>query len=253
MKNFTLKIQRYDPETEKVYFEEHTVPYAKDLTVLDALNHIKEKTSAEIAYRWACRMGMCGSCGAIVNGKPALMCSTFCRTLKQPISLQPLRNFPVIKDLVVDTDDAMDKFREAMPYTEIQKRHINEKDETLQTPKQLKQLKQASQCIKCMLCYSACPVYGLNKDFIGPAAGALAQRYNKDTRDKIKDKRMDSVTGKNGVYKCSFIGECSEVCPKSVDPAASLQKLKVAGMFHAVKKTARTVIKKHEKNLHEIP
>jgi len=242
MKNFTLKIQRYNPETEKVCFEEHSIPFSKDLTVLDALNYIKEKTGATIAYRWACRMGMCGSCGAIVNKKPMLMCSEFCHKLKQPITIQPLRNFPVIKDLVVDTDDAMDKFRSAMPYTEIQKRHIG-KDETLQTPRQLKKLKQTSQCIKCMLCYSACPVYGFNKDFIGPAAGALAQRYNSDTRDNIKDKRTAAVTGKNGVYKCSFIGECSQVCPKSVDPATALQKLKVAGMFHA----AKSLVKKHPK------
>jgi|WetSurMetagenome_2_1015567.scaffolds.fasta_scaffold40556_2 fumarate reductase iron-sulfur subunit len=243
MKNFTLKIQRYNPETETIYFEEHSIPYANDLTVLDALNLIKEKTGATIAYRWACRMGMCGSCGAIVNGKPVLMCSTFCRNLKQPISLQPLHNFPVIKDLVVDTDNAIDKFREAMPYTEIQKRQISPKDETLQTPRQLKRLKQTSQCIKCMLCYSACPVYGFNKDFIGPAAGALAQRYNSDTRDKIREKRTGNITGKNGVYKCSFIGECSQVCPKSVDPATTLQKLKVAGMFHA----AKSLVKKHPK------
>jgi fumarate reductase iron-sulfur subunit len=244
MENFIIKIQRYDPETEKVFFEEHKVPYTKDLTVLDALNHIKDATGASIAYRWACRMGMCGSCGAVVNGRPALMCSTFCRNLKSPITLQPLHNFPVIKDLVVDTDDAMDKFREAMPYTEIQKKHIAPRDETLQTPRQLKKLKQASQCIKCMLCYSACPVYGLNKSFVGPAAGAVAHRYNSDTRDRIRTKRMDSMTGKDGVYKCSFIGECSQVCPKSVDPAAALQKLKVAGMFHAVKKTAKSVFKK---------
>jgi fumarate reductase iron-sulfur subunit len=235
MKHFLLKIQRYDPEKEKVFFEEHLVPFSKDFTVLDALNHIKDKTGASLAYRWACRMGICGSCGAIVNGQHVLMCSTFCRDLKQPIKIQPLANFPVIKDLVVDTDDAMNKFRRAMPYTQIQKQGITPKEETLQTPAQKKKIAQASQCIKCMLCYSACPVYGLNKDFVGPAAGTLAYRYNKDSRDKIKDARMDSMTSGDGVYKCSFIGECSKVCPKSVDPAAALQKLKVAGIFHAAK------------------
>jgi fumarate reductase iron-sulfur subunit len=243
MKNFTLKIQRYDPEKEKVFFEEHEVPFSKDFTVLDALNHIKDKTGAEIAYRWACRMGICGSCGALINGKPSLMCSTFCRNLVQPIKIQPLANFPVVKDLVVDTDDAMDKFRAAMPYTAIQKQHISPEEETIQTPSQKKKIEQASQCIKCMLCYSACPAYGLKKDFVGPAAGALAQRYNKDSRDGIKDKRMDSMTGKDGVYNCSFIGECSQVCPKSVDPAAALQKLKVAGIFHAAKSIAKSTTK----------
>lgn len=248
MKHFIIRIQRYDPEKEKVYFEEHQIPFSKDFTVLDALNYIKDKTGAEIAYRWACRMGICGSCGAIINGKPLLMCSTFCRNLKQPIKIRPLANFPVVKDLVVDTDDAMDKFRTAMPYTQIQKKHITPKEETLQTPRQKKKIAQASLCIKCMLCYSACPVYGIKKDFVGPAAGALAERYNKDSRDKVKDRRMDSMTGKNGVYDCSFIGECSTVCPKSVDPAAAMQKLKVAGIFHAAKSTAGSMIKKTRKS-----
>lgn len=248
MQHFTLRIQRYNPEKETIFFEEHNVPYTEDFTVLDALNHIKDKTGASLAYRWACRMGICGSCGAIVNGKPLLMCSTFCRDLKQPIRIRPLANFPVIKDLVVDTDDAMDKFRYAMPYTKIQKQHISPTEETLQTPDQLKKLKAASQCIKCMLCYSACPVYGLNKDFVGPAAGALAERYNKDSRDEMKKKRTESITGDNGVYKCSYIGECSQVCPKNVDPAAALQKLKVAGIFHAAKSTAKSILKKTRKS-----
>jgi fumarate reductase iron-sulfur subunit len=248
MRNFIIKIQRYNPETEKIYFEEHTVPYTKDLTVLDALNFIKEKTGGEIAYRWACRMGICGSCGAIINGKPALMCSTFCVQLKQPITLQPLANFKVIKDLIVDTDDAMNKFRAAMPYTEFQKKHLEPQHETLQTPAQLNRLKQTSQCIKCMLCYAACPVYGLKQEFIGPAAGALAQRYNLDTRDNIKNQRMDSITAENGIYNCSFIGECSRVCPKNVDPAAALQKLKVAGIIHTAKKTAKSILKTPKKS-----
>ncbi len=243
MKHFILKIQRYDPEKEKVFFEEHDVPYSKDFTVLDALNYVKDQTGATIAYRWACRMGMCGSCGAIVNNKPVLMCSTFCRDLAQPIEIKPLANFPVVKDLVVDTDDAMEKFRHAMPYTEMQKHHLGQPEkETIQTPAQKKKIAQTSKCIKCMLCYSACPVYGLNKQFVGPAAGSAAYRYNKDSRDKIKEKRMDSMTSANGVYKCSFIGECSQVCPKSVDPAAALQKLKVAGIFHA----AKSILKKRK-------
>jgi len=243
MKHFTLKIQRYDPEKEKVFFEEHQIPFSKDFTVLDALNYVKDKTGATLAYRWACRMGICGSCGAIINGKPVLMCSTFCRDLKSPIKIQPLANFPVVKDLIVDTDSAMEKFRSAMPYTRIQKQHISPEEETIQTPAQRKKIEQTSQCIKCMLCYSACPVYGLNNSFVGPAAGALAYRYNKDTRDRIKDKRMDEMTRSDGVYNCSFIGECSQACPKSVDPAAAMQKLKVAGIFHAVK----SIIKKRRK------
>lgn len=233
MKNLTIKIRRYDPVKGKSSVEEHKIPYSKDLTVLDAVNLINGKTKSPVAHRSSCRMGICGSCGAIINGKHALMCSTFCRDLKQPIIVEPMRNFPVIKDLVVDTDDAMDKLHQAKPF--IKKVKADPELENPQTPKQMKKYQQANQCIKCLLCYSACPVYGNDKKFVGPAAGALAERYNKDSRDDSKNERIDSMTKKDGVYNCSFIGECSAVCPKNVDPAAALQKLKVMGVLNRKK------------------
>jgi fumarate reductase iron-sulfur subunit len=150
-----------------------------------------------------------------------------------------MRNFPVIKDLVVDTDNAMNKFRQAMPYTDIQTKKSDLAKEYGQTPSQRKKLEQTSQCIKCMLCYSACPVYGLDNEFVGPAAGALAQRYNHDNRDKIRNNRMDSMTTKKGIFKCSYVGECSVACPKNVDPGLALQKLKIMGVLHLAKKIVK--------------
>lgn len=236
-KKLTVNIQRYDPETEKVSTDTHELTVEKDMTVLDVLKHLNETLQVSLSYRSSCGMGICGSCGAVVNGKPVLMCSTFCRDLPDEITIEPLRNFPVVKDLVVDTDNAMDKLREALPYTSFVTRK-NAKI-TRQTPKQLEKLKQTSQCIKCMLCYSACPVYGLDNEFIGPAASATAYRYNKDVHDTIQNDRMNSLTSKDGVWKCSFIGECSVVCPKNVDPALAIQKLKIMGVLHAAASTIK--------------
>lgn len=240
---FSFKIHRYDPESGASSTEEYKVPADAELTVLDAINLIKNRQEPALAYRWSCRMGICGSCGAIVNGKPVLMCSTFCRDLEQPIVITPMKNFPVVKDLVVDTDDAMNKFRTSLPYFDRAKAKTKPDDEYLQTPEQMEKFKQTSQCIKCMLCYSACPVFGLDKKFTGPAAGALAYRYHKDSRDTAKEQRLDSVAGPDGIYDCSFVGECSVVCPKSVDPALALQKLKVMGVLHI----AKSFIKKRRK------
>jgi fumarate reductase iron-sulfur subunit len=244
MNTITLKISRYNPELEKNFWEEFHVPFHKDLTIMEALEYIKGEKSHSLAFRKSCGMGLCGSCGAIVNGKHVLMCRTFCRELKQPVIVEPIKNFPVIKDLVVDTEKAMNKFRYAMPYTDIQ--NNNSKSNTksypelnktiLQTPAERKKIEHSSRCIKCMLCYSACPIFAFNKNFIGPAAAAAAYRYNKDNRDRIKSKRMDSIIKDEGIYKCSFVGECSVVCPKSVDPAGALQKLKMAGVLHTIKK-----------------
>jgi fumarate reductase iron-sulfur subunit len=242
----TIRIKRYDPETETSSVATFAVPMSHDLTILDALNHIKNTGEGSLTYRWACRMGICGSCGAVVNGKPVLMCSTFCRDFKHPITVEPMRNFPVIKDLVVDIDDSMEKLRQALPYTTIMKNKAKLDHELLQTPKQHKKIKQSSQCIKCMLCYSACPIYGLDKDhFVGPAAGALAKRFNDDNHDQLKEKRMDSMTTKNGIWNCSFVGECSVVCPKKVDPALALQKLKVMGVLHIAKSALKLRKKKN--------
>lgn len=235
-----IRVKRYAGEGQPTY-DTFTIHFQEDITILDALQEIKEKNDGSLTFRWSCRMGICGSCGAMVNGKPVLMCETYLRDLphtqsENPVTVEPLRNFPIVKDLVVDIDDGMEKFRQAMPYMDFAKNRQNEMKENPQTPRERKKLEQTSQCIKCMLCYSACPVYGMDKKFIGPAAGALAYRYQADTRElkSEKKKRTDSVIGKDGVWKCSFVGECSTVCPKKVDPALALQRLKVMGAMRIV-------------------
>ena len=100
--------------------------------------------------------------------------------------------------------------------------------EYLQTPEELKEFKQFSMCINCLLCYAACPVYGLEEEFVGPAALALGHRYNLDSRDQGQDERQSVIASKEGIWECTYIGECSEVCPKNVDPSAAIQRNKVA-------------------------
>jgi fumarate reductase iron-sulfur subunit len=230
---FTFKIIRYNPQKENFTEEEYYLPAQKDLTLLEALHLINRKHHISLSYRFSCEMGICGSCGAMVNGKPVLMCSIFCHELKQPIEIRPLKNFPIIKDLVVNIDSAMNKLKSAMPYTKLAARKTGSIN--IQLKKDREKFEQASQCIKCMLCYATCPVYGFNNKFIGPAAAATAYRYNKDSKDNLKNKRMNSVTDKNGVWNCTHVGECSAVCPKNVDPNTTIQKLKIMGVIHSAK------------------
>jgi fumarate reductase iron-sulfur subunit len=240
MRYITVKVRRYNNE-KGVYMEEFAVPFEKDMTVLDAITNIKDNQDGTLTCRWSCRMGMCGSCSAMVNGRPVLMCSTEAEKIlkNEKMTVEPLRNFPVIKDLVVDIDDAMEKIRSVMPYTTMMEREAIEQGANLQSPKDRKKIDQTSQCIKCMLCYSACPVYGMDKDFVGPAASATAYRYQQDSREKSKSakkRRMDRLTADDGIWNCSFVGECSKVCPKKVDPAMAIQRLKVQGILHIQKK-----------------
>ena len=230
-----LDVQRYRPEREtEPTFERFEVPYEPNWMVLDALNYIKDELDGTLSYRWACRMGVCGSCGMLVNGEPVLTCATYLEdVMPGPIRVEPLRGFPVIRDLVGDLDDFVAKLQSVKPWIIRDEEQPVEDGEYLQTPAQLAEYKQYSMCINCMLCYSACPIYELEPDFIGPAAIALAQRYNLDSRDQGADERMEVLAAHDGVWCCTYVGECSEVCPKDVDPAGAIQRYKVTATLNA--------------------
>jgi len=180
-----LTVARYRPEREaEPTFQNYEIPFRKDWVVLDALNHVKDHLDGSLSFRWSCRMGVCGSCGMKVNGTPKLTCATFLSDyLPGPIRVEPLDYFPVVRDLVVDLTDFMRKLKQVKPWIIRKEEKPPSEGEYLQTPDQLDTYKQFSMCINCMLCYSACPIYGLEPSFIGPAAIALAQRYNIDSRD----------------------------------------------------------------------
>ena len=226
----TLEVARYRPETDtEPAFQQYEVPLRGDWVILDALNHVKDTLDGSLSFRWSCRMGICGSCGMTVNGEPKLTCATFVSSYAPgPVRVEPLKNFPVIRDLIIDMTDFMDKLKAVKPWIIREKEKPVSEGEYLQTPDQLKDYKQFSQCINCMLCYAACPVYGLEHDFVGPAAIALGHRYNLDSRDEGNQQRQHVIASKEGIWECTYIGECSVVCPKHVDPAEAIQQTKVA-------------------------
>lgn len=190
-------------------------------------------------------MGICGSCGMTVNGEPQLSCATFLTDYAPgPIRVEPLHNFPVIRDLVVDIDDFMTKLPKVKPWVVRDVQSPVEEGEYLQTPEEMDEYQQYSMCINCMLCYSACPVYSLEPDFLGPAAIALAQRYNLDSRDEGADERRDVLSSPEGVWACTFVGECSAVCPKGVDPAGAIQRYKLTAATQSIKELLMPRIKR---------
>ncbi|MGH9317153.1 MAG: succinate dehydrogenase/fumarate reductase iron-sulfur subunit [Thermoanaerobaculia bacterium] len=225
----TLEVARYRPEREREpTFQTYEVPFRKDWVVLDALNHIKDRLDGSLSYRWSCRMGVCGSCGMMVDGEPKLTCATFLSDyMPGPVRVEPLRYFPVVRDLVIEMTDFMVKLKSVKPWIVREEEKPLSEGEYLQTPEQLGSYKQFSMCINCMLCYSACPVYALDPHFIGPAAIALAQRYNRDSRDQGSEERLDILSQHEGIWACTFVGECTKVCPKNVDPAGAIQQYKL--------------------------
>lgn len=225
-----ITILRYLPEQAAEPFSQtYSVPYDASTSVLDALTYIKEELDPTLSYRWSCRMAICGSCGMMINGKPILGCNVFLRDYaKTGMLIEPLAHFPVERDLIIDMESFLTHLEAVKPYLINKKAQgVQTFEPHVQTPKQLDKYQQFSNCINCGLCYSACPQFGLNPEFIGPAALTLAHRYNLDSRDQGQAERMPMINSEEGAWSCTFVGYCSEVCPKQVDPAAAVNQSKV--------------------------
>jgi fumarate reductase iron-sulfur subunit len=224
----TFVITRFDPDRDEVpRTQRYEVPVRPDWKVLDALNFIKDEIDSSLSYRWSCRMAVCGSCGMMVDGMPTLTCKDAVSDYGDTLEVAPLANFPIIRDLVVDIDGFMEKFESVKPWIVRAKERAVEEGTHRQSPQELEQFRRFSMCINCMLCYSACPVVANEPEFIGPAAIALGHRYNLDSRDEGQRERNRVFRGEGTVFSCSYANECSEVCPKNVDPAAAVNQAKV--------------------------
>ncbi|MFQ5515356.1 MAG: succinate dehydrogenase/fumarate reductase iron-sulfur subunit [Myxococcota bacterium] len=223
-----FEVLRFRPENEEEpVWESYDVPCQPDWVVLDALNYIKDEIDPTLSHRWSCRMGVCGSCGMMVNGRPKLTCNAFVREYPGPIRVAPLANFPIVRDLVVELESFMEKLKAVKPWIIRKIEKDVEHGEYLQSPEDLDVFKQFSMCINCTLCYAACPVLAHEEGFLGPAAIALAFRYSQDSRDEGEAERFDVLNSPEGVWACSYANECSEVCPKHVDPAAAVNRSKL--------------------------
>ena len=228
MKTRTFVVTRFDPDKDQVpKTQSYTVPCRPEWKVLDALNFIKDEIDPTLSHRWSCRMAVCGSCGMNVDGSPKLTCKTSLSDYGDTVEVAPLANFPVIRDLVIEMDGFMEKFKAVKPWIIVAKEKAAEEGTNKQSPAQLAEFKQFSMCINCMLCYAACPVVAKEPDFLGPAAIALGHRYNMDSRDEGQHERNEIFRGEGTVFSCSYANECSEVCPKNVDPAAAVNQAKL--------------------------
>jgi len=227
-KTITLRILKFNPKTDdKKKFIEFQVPYEKWTTVLDTILDVKKHLDHSIAVRYSCRQASCGSCGMIINGRPRLACFTKISELDSSvITVEPMNNFPIIRDLVVGFDRLFKTHKKLKPYIISEDSETISTKKLLQTPQEVEKYIQFANCIKCGLCNSVCPTMATDSSFIGPQALAQAYRYVADTRDKGKDDRLKIIDDSHGIWRCHFAGSCSQVCPKGVDPAMGIQLLR---------------------------
>jgi succinate dehydrogenase / fumarate reductase, iron-sulfur subunit len=219
MMKITLKIQRFNPETDDApFYREYSVDVEPTARVLDVLMQVKEYQDNTIAFRKSCAHGVCGSDAMRINGKEGLACKTLVNAVAKDdgdtIVLEPLRNFPVQRDLIVDQTSFFEKYRSVKPYL-INDDPVIEK-ERLQTQEERMFFDDSINCILCSSCYSACPVMAEKKDFLGPAAIVQAFRFLGDSRDNGFRDRLPVLDKPDGVWPCENHFECTRQCPRSI-------------------------------------
>jgi succinate dehydrogenase / fumarate reductase iron-sulfur subunit len=218
-------------------FQTYTLDVEEGNTILDCLNRIKWEQDGSLAFRKNCRNTICGSCSMRINGRSALACkenvgaeidrlATNSSSEIPEITIAPMGNMPVIKDLVVDMRSFWDNLEAVDPYVSTGARAIPER-EFLQTPEERSRLDQMGNCILCGACYSECNAREVNPDFVGPHALAKAQRMVADSRDDQKESRLEKYNeGTKGVWGCTRCLMCNAVCPMEVAPMDQIGKIK---------------------------
>ena len=215
--------------------QEYLVPRLAAQTVLDVVTSIQRDQDPSLAYRFACRVGMCGSCGMVVNGRPMWTCRTRVSTVAKDnlLTLEPLRNLPVIKDLAVDMRPFFEKWTRAKGYFEPGDTPPDGFASVSPQSAERREAEAGIECINCGVCYSACDVVSWTPDYLGPAALNRAWTLINDVRDKGQDARLEAVSGDAGCYSCHSHTSCSRNCPKSLEPTYSIAGLKRATVGRA--------------------
>jgi fumarate reductase iron-sulfur subunit len=221
-------------------FQTFAVPRRAHQTILDVVTEIQREQDATLSYRFACRVGMCGSCAMVVNGRPRWTCRTrVSETVGEggALRLEPLRNFTPVKDLAVEMTAFFDKWRDAeghfVPGGAAPDFHV--------VPPSSPQRQAADagiECIGCGVCYSACDVVAWDQDYLGPAALNRAWTLVNDVRDAGNDARLDAVSGSAGCHACHVHMNCTEFCPRAIAPTYSIAGLKRAMIKRALRRSS---------------
>jgi succinate dehydrogenase / fumarate reductase iron-sulfur subunit len=241
IRTIRLRVKRFDPAAQTFKSAEYEAQADHFTSVLDVLLAVKERQDPTLSFRYSCNMGICGSCGMVINGKPRLACETNVFSLRaQTLSVGPMEAHPVLRDLAADLEDFFAKHASLSPWlvrVDEQEKFRAEK-EYPQTRRQVDNFLNFAHCISCGLCVDSCPVSNTNPHFVGPMALSQAYRYNRDSRDQGERERLEKVDTMDGVWGCEYAGACSRVCPKGVDPAQTIQRLKLDLMRYRL--TGRT-------------
>ncbi|MCC7461866.1 MAG: succinate dehydrogenase iron-sulfur subunit [Gammaproteobacteria bacterium] len=222
-----LRVYRYDPDAGQApRMQDYELALQPtDHMLLDALIRLKS-VDESVAFRRSCREGACGSDAMNINGRNGLACITPVRELKEPVVLRPLPGFPVIRDLIVDMTQFFAHYHSIRPFV-VDERPMPGR-ERLQSPDQRAELDGLYECILCACCTSFCPSSWWNPSrFLGPAALLQAYRFIRDSRDTATAERLDDLDDVYRLYRCRSIMNCTEVCPKRLNPSQAIDGIRM--------------------------
>ena len=225
----TLNVRRYNPESEspESRFQEYNLEVEDHFTVLDALIKVREEVDGSLALRCSCRASICGSCSMRVNGHAKLVCKTKVRDVtntQNQVTVEPMGNLPVVKDLVTDMKPFWDRVRAVKPY--LQPEGEEPETEYLAPNETMLHLAGVMSCIMCGACVSDCTAIEVDQRFLGPAALAKAYRFVGDPRDDADRSRLQMYSQPGGIWDCTRCMECVQVCPKGVAPMDRIMGLR---------------------------
>jgi fumarate reductase iron-sulfur subunit len=218
-------------------FQTFPVPRREAQTVLDVVTYIQRRLDPTLAYRFACRVGMCGSCAMTVNGQPRWTCRTHVADVarKDMLEIAPLKNLPIVRDLVTDMREFFDKWVRARAQFQPTKTRRDDFARIEPGSPTRRAIDAAIECIGCGVCYAACDVVAWNPDYLGPAALNRAWTLVNDARDGDRRERLAAVAGDAGCHACHTHQSCTERCPKHLAPTASIAGLKRATALAALR------------------
>jgi fumarate reductase iron-sulfur subunit len=224
--------------TESGQFQVFTLARRAHQTVLDVVTEIQREQDATLSYRFACRVGMCGSCAMVVNGRPRWTCRTRVNDVigeGERLRLEPLRNFAVVKDLAVEMTQFFDKWKQAQGYFEPGAQPAEDFATVPPATPERRAADAGIECIGCGVCYSACDVVAWDKDYLGPAALNRAWTLVNDVRDQGASARLAAVSGSSGCQACHTHMSCTQFCPKAIAPTYAIAGLKRAVLRKALR------------------
>lgn len=224
---WSVDVYRFDPEQDTTSrLVNYRVPRLDKMTVLDALAYIQRHHDRSMAFRFACRLGMCGTCTVMVNGIPRWACRTSLERLgTERLQITPLQHLPVIKDVLVDYAPFVDKYRAAMPFFAPDP-DANDTAPIAPASRERRAIDPHLECITCGACYASCTMLSHDPDYLGPAALNRAFTLVRDSRDTVRAERLAAVGGEHGCWRCHSLYNCTEVCPKHISPTQAIKGLK---------------------------